>query len=338
MYRQSIFGIMLLIFTCSVSADYRTETLVLKDARLHLTHWSAKQQQQADDSHAKDTVILLSGPTDNWNSDSAWFARLAPLLAQQFNVITIDRAGQVFADSNAQLGYIAFGRDLLAAVQELKLNNLHFVAFASSNISLLKFSDLNRKLPVSEQIKIKKIILIDPDVLTPSAIERYSRDAEPFRTNIESYTDYILQGKYNQRAKEKNLAELNHLKQLAGNDSKTNWRYIELLFSKRLELNNLVNLFTEVAGYNEDLTQAAKLSFSKATPLTVFDTDFEMSYIKNAKDEKEKQGLLDWKAQAEIYYAALVNHSEKGKYIKLKTQEHLLPFSQPQLIVKALQQ
>ena len=35
------------------------------------------------------SIILLSGPNENWHSDSAWFALLQPLLAKQYHVISI---------------------------------------------------------------------------------------------------------------------------------------------------------------------------------------------------------------------------------------------------------
>lgn len=333
-----LIGIVTLLCSGMLNAAYKTETLILDNTRLHVTHWTTlnSDEKPSDNSPKMETVILLSGPTDNWNSDSAWFARLAPKLSKKYNVLSLDRAGQVFADKRSKLGYVEFGKHLFEALLELNLTKITFISFASSNISLLKLTQLNETLPEDSRLHIDKIVLIDPDVLTPYSISRYSKDAKPFKENLVAYTKYISEGKYQQRATEKNLAELKHLKELSKDDSDTNWSYVELLFNKRLEINNIINLFAEVAIYDEDLESVKNLSFPPEIPLVIFDTNFEQSYIDNTENEQEKIDLNRWKVEAKNYYQTLVNHSSKGEYIELPTKEHLLPFSQPKLIIERL--
>ena len=108
------------------------------------------------------------------------------------------------------------------------------------------------------------------------------------------------------------------------------------MFNKRLEINNIINLFAEVAIYDEDLESAKNLSFPQKIPLVIFDTNFEQSYIENTENEQEKIDLNRWKVEAKNYYQTLVNRSSKGEYIELPTKEHLLPFSRPMLIIQRL--
>ncbi len=333
-----LLSFIIICFSSASDAAFKTETLVLDNVRLNVTHWLAADLKQTSnqDTTDKETVILLSGPTDNWNSDSAWFARLAPKLAQQYDVISIDRAGQIFADDNSELGYSNFGKHLLDALLELNLKRVKFISFASSNISLLKMAKMNSSLSESSQLEISKIILIDPDVLLPFSISRYSNDAKPFKANLAAYKKYILQGKYDQRALQKNQTELKHLKTLSGNDPDTNWSYVDLIFRKRLETKNITNLFEEIAMYEQDLKSVQALEFSSNIPLIIFDTDFEQNYINNAKTEAEKLGLTRWKNEAKKYYQSLATNSKSGKYIELATTEHLLPFSQPDIIIQSL--
>lgn len=327
-----------MFFCSSTDAAFKTETLVLDKARLHVTHWLATDfdKNTKIGTTSKETVILLSGPTDNWNSDSAWFARLAPKLTKKYNVISIDRAGQIFADRNSELGYSIFGEHLLDALLELKLKNVKFISFASSNISLLKLTQVNSTLPKRSQLVISKIVLIDPDVLMPYSISRYSKDASPFKENLRAYKKYISEGKYDQRALQKNHSELEYLKKLSCDDPDTSWSYVDLVFEKRLEIGNIINLFNEIAIYDQDLKKVQNLLLPTSIPLVIFDTDFEQVYINNSKTEEEKEGLIRWKTEAKEYYQSLVKNSKNGEYRELTTTEHLLPFSQPELVIKLL--
>ena len=88
--------------------------------------------------------------------------------------------------------------------------------------------------------------------------------------------------------------------------------------------------------YKNDLTLVPKSHYPKNIPITIFDTDFEQKYIDNSKDKETKQQLLKWKKEGVKYYKSLVSNSNKGKYIPLSTQQHLLMFSQPEIIIKEL--
>ena len=80
-------------------------------------------------------VVLLAGPNYNYHSDSAWFAALQPLLAEQYRVYSIDRLGNAFSSSSDELSYRRFADDLALVLQQLDETKITLVAFASASIS-----------------------------------------------------------------------------------------------------------------------------------------------------------------------------------------------------------
>jgi len=314
-----------LLLSGTVLAEHQGKLLKINGHKLMVSEWSTP----SDSNHS---VLLLSGPTDNWNSDSAWFARLAPKLARNYRVLSIDRAGQQTDNPDAPVGYKQFGKDLAALIPRLDLDNLHIIAFASANLALHKY------FAEATPGQIKSITLIDPDVLLPYSMSRYRSDAKPFKDNLQKYLEYIAAGKYNQRAIQKNDIELKHLKVLAGDDPDTDWDYLNKTFQSRLSISNLQNLFKEIARYDEDLDAASKTQLPRNIPLIILDTDFEDAYIAKTEKDEDKAGLIQWKTEAASYYQQLAADSVKGQYIHLKTQEHLIPFSDPEQLLKIIQQ
>jgi pimeloyl-ACP methyl ester carboxylesterase len=324
-------AVALLLVCFQARADHRSQVIKVDQQRFHISEWFDSSSENKSIAQT-DAIILISGPTDNWNSDSAWFANLAPKLAKGNRVIAIDRAGQVLSSESPLLGYIQFGNSLAAILDQLGLKKIRIVAFASSNISVMKY------LSDSPKQQVESVVLIDPDVLTAFSIARYTKDALPFKNNIEEYLKYIDDGKYNQRAKQKNESELIHLRKLAGRDKSVDWVYVSSIFSKRLTIQNLKNTFSEIALYQSDLLQANNLSYPRDIPLTIIDTDFEKNYIDNEKNNEEKMELMKWKEDAKMYYKQLVAQSKNGRYIELTTTEHLIIFSEPQLVIDLLKQ
>jgi len=319
-----------IFFSLSSHASYKIQTTTIDNQKINITHWHNNQEIQGSAQTNKPTIVLLSGPIDSWNSDSAWFARLAPKIAKTHRVISIDRPGQITATSTNKVGYIEFGNLLKLIFEELKLEQVKLLTFSSSNISLFQYLSNNN------QSVVKSAILIDPDVLLSYSIGRYSKDAKPFKDNLKDYLLYIDEGKYTQRAKQKNDIEMTMLKKLAENDQDTDWNYIRTIFKSRLHKNNLKNLFSEVAIYDQDLSLAKNLKIPSTLNITIIDTNFEQQYIDSSDNEKDKKNILKWKMEAIQYYKSLANNSDNGKYIQLTTQQHLLPFSEPDLIIRLL--
>lgn len=330
-----IFKIFIFLYFAIVTdygyASFKTETLVVGEQAINVTHWYKNQSTAIFDNHSQSTIILLSGPTDNWNSDSAWFARIAPKLAKKYRVISIDRSSQILANQNPRVGYAQLGSMLDQILRQLKVDRIKIISFASANLAL------NQYLYYKPGQTVESILMIDPDVLLPYSIERYKKDSQPFKDNLAKYMVYIESGKYDKRALQKNTSEKTHLKKLAADDPETDWQYVDKIFASRLNKLNLINLFKEIAIYDKDLETAFKHPIASSFPLIIVDTDFEQSYIDKTEDPALKGGLLKWKFEAKKYYRQLVDNSIKGQYIELTTQEHLLPFSQPDLLLELIE-
>jgi len=311
----------------SLVAERHSYPLDLGSHSVYITQWSKPDLAESVTRSKPATVLLLSGPTDNWNSDSAWFARLAPKLAQHYPTLSVDRAGQVLGNPDAPVGYQQLGSDLHAVIEQLKLEKIHLLAFASANLAVHSFFSQPAKA------QILSLTFIDPDVLTDFSIQRYKSDAAPFKQNLEQYVAYIGEGKYNERAQQKNAQELAHLKALADKDTQTDWDYLAAIFKKRLLISSLQNTFKEIARYGEDLDAAAQLDLPRNIPLVIIDTDFEQTYIEQSEKADDIKGLEKWRSDAKTYYQQLVKRSVAGQYIPLQTREHLLPFSDPERVI-----
>lgn len=323
---KRIIFLMLLVLPQTLLSAPQTQIITVDDSKLHVTQW-----HQHNFPVKTKTVLLLSGPTDNWNSDSAWFARLAPKLAKSYRVYSIDRPGQLTGQTNGAKGYAAFGLQLSRALKQLQLDKIQIIAFASSNISLVSY------FANQPSQQVTSVIMIDPDVLTEFSIARYKKDATPFKENLQQYLTYIGEGKYAQRAQQKNASEMAHLKSLSAKDQDTDWSYVEEVFKQRLEIVNLQNGFSEISLYDQDLDAAAKTEFPRHIPLTILDTDFESTYIEKTEKMEDKESLIQWQKDAAKYYQQLTNNSVEGQYIHLKTREHLLPFSDPEILIRLLE-
>ncbi|MGX5175576.1 alpha/beta fold hydrolase [Aliikangiella sp. IMCC44653] len=309
--------------------QHQTKVIAVDGHNLQYTEWFSGAPKTK-----LPTLLLLSGPNDNWNSDSTWFARLAPKLSASFRVIALDRAAIGLAQPEVPLGYAHFATDLNLFMQKLNLNEVNVIAFASANISLLHYFNQATRNPT----KINSLILIDPDVITDFSIKRYAKDAYPFKKNQQSYAEYIKQGKYLARAKQKNQIEQTHLQQLALNDPMVDWEFIKNEFNKRLISQNLVNLFGEIAIYDQDLKSTQGLKFPSTLKLVVFDTDFESHYISQSENPEMQQGLIEWRKDAKKYYQRLVAQQTHAEYIEVAEKEHLLMFSQPNRFIDLLDQ
>ncbi len=330
MTRSRYLSVMLLLPLCKCFSVFGVQmaehNVVIDGHPLHFAEW--KSDSASDNSQV---ILMLSGPSDTWHSDSAWWAGLAPKLAKKWPVFALDRVGQVNAVDNAPVGYQHFSRDLHFFIEKMELENLTIVSFASANNAL--------NLYLHEHAdRVKKVILIDPDVLTPYSINRYKRDAQPFVDNQQDYLDYVSKGKYTSRVEQKNAGELSHLRELVGDDPDMDWSYLQSMFDKRLNIQNQLNMFKEIAIYGQDLEAAAAVSFPPTIPLIIIDTQFEKSYIEASEDPDEKAGLAKWQTDAKQYYQSLVEAADNGRYIEVDSREHLFQFSQPQLFIDLINQ
>lgn len=323
---KTIITFIFFLATSSASAESvieaKSKILLVDEHSLHVTTWGKLSDQNLP------WVVMISGPIDSWHSDSAWFAHVAPILANNFRVMAIDRAGQVNGIEDAPVGYQHFAKDLHLVLSQYAIENATLIAFASSNVSAQIYFDQHKT-----QRAIDGVLLIDPDVLTPFSIDRYAADAKPFKDNLEQYLDYISQGKYTSRVEQKNTADMTVLKTLSTSET-ADWRHVEKIFASRLLVNNQISLFREIARYNEDLQAAAKVSWPAHIPTIIVDTQFETKYIENTEDQEAKDGLIAWQKDAKAYYKALANINTENIYREVSTQAHLFQVEQPQVVAE----
>ena len=313
MFKFLVFSLLL----NSVVMPLAAQTLKVDGHTLHFESWNTEAQVD------KPSIVLLSGPIDTWHSDSAWWAWLGPELAKTHRVIAIDRAGLVTATPEAKVGYQHFAQDLAEVFELLQLKDALVVTFASSNISVQLYLAQH-----PQQQAIKQVIMIDPDVLTPFSIARYKNDAAQFKENLAAYTDYIKAGKYTARTEQKNATDLALLQSLSGGSQAVDWQYVDKLQQARLNIINQVNLFNEIAIYDQDLDAAASTQWPASMPLIIIDTDFEAEYIEAEQDESVKADLITWQQDAVQYYQQLTSLHPASSYIPSSTRAHLYQFAE----------
>ena len=259
-------------------------------------------------------VVLLSGPTDHWHADSGWFALLQPVLAQQFRVHAIDRAGHGFSDIVAESSYQSFADDLAVLLPKLEQTPVLVIAFASANLSLHHY------FAAHGNQGIRAVLLIDPDALHPDLVSFYAEQAAPFQ-NPEQLAAYVNAGKYDARAQSFYDDERAHLEKLvpAALGKQMDWSFYQVIARQRQHHDRVLARFAETARYDRDVTQAARTPWPLAVPVWSYDTDFEMTAIEAATDPAEKAKLASWRRLGTDWMQALPGHCRLGT----TSREHL---------------
>ncbi len=274
-------------------------------------------------------LILLSGPTDHWHSDSAWFSLLGPILADNYRTITLDRPGATWSGSVPEPGYSAFGESLGLILERLAVTDYVLVAFASSNLTVNSFLATETSVP-----GLRGLVLIDPDTLVPETVAFYKEFTGPFRDR-EAVREYVLAGKYAERAQQINEKEHAEIRAMVPEryEHRVDWSYLERIFALRLEPQHIAERFAEVAAYNEDLDIAMKRPLPTDIPLVIIDSDFESKAIAAEPDKPE---LSEWRETSTAWYQALVAKADCGHYLPLESDEHLVMMADPDIVIKAV--
>jgi pimeloyl-ACP methyl ester carboxylesterase len=274
--------------------------------------------------HEGPTVVMLSGPTDSWHSDSAWFAALQPLLARTMRTYVVDRAGQGFSEGDGRGGYAAFGEQLGSLLPELASERVIVVAFASANLSLFHYFAAH-----PDGGHIAAVLLIDPDALHPKLIEFYASQAEPFKD--EQLRSYVRSGKYDERALKLHDDDREHVESLLSEESRFFFaeRYFERVMETRLDHTKILARFREIARYDEDVYAAASVVWPEAVPVWSFDTAFELDAVVGAEDDAERQRYRQWHDLSSEWMQSLPG----GCRIVSESREHLAVVEQAETLV-----
>ncbi|WP_051219690.1 alpha/beta fold hydrolase [Rheinheimera baltica] len=277
--------------------------------------------------------MLLAGPNYNFHSDSAWFAALQPLLAQQYRVYSIDRLGNAFSSTSDDLSYRRFADDLALVLQKLQETQVTLVAFASSSISARWFYQ-----QYQQQFTINAMLYIDPDIPLPHSLSLYQGyPADWYLANLPALLPHLAAGNWSARTKDKLAVEYEEVQQLAAQHNvSVDWNYFEQIMQLRLLIPQQQARATEIAAYIADLDSYATLPMISAIPVSVIDSDFEQQQIEQAANEPELAAALQlWQQEGSAWSAEQASLSN-GQYIALADSDHLVPLQQPQQIKLAL--
>jgi len=277
------------------------------------------------------TIILLSGPNENWHSDSAWFALLQPLLAKQYHVISIDRAGNGWSSSVPQPSYRQFADDLPKIINKLSLSKILVVNYASSNITSLLIKE---KIP---QLNIQGMLWIDPDIILPHSIGLYSAyPANWYKSNIAKLLPHLAKSNWTRKTYTKNTNEVILIDSLltTENIEIMDWTYFSAMQQQRTTINNQQNRALEISNYGADLNAVANILPISSVPISVIDSDFELKGLQG--DEDNYLSLKQWQKEGSLWSKKITDNSG-GKYWPTHSSEHLVVFQKPQLIIQAIE-
>ncbi len=285
-------------------------------------------------SNGKPTVVLLSGPNTNFHGDSAWFALLQNYLAKHYKVLAIDRPGNAWSDFDATTSYRRFAGQLHRALNLLGEQEVVFVAFASSNITMVSYQ---QQFGTGEGVQTKGMLWIDPDTLEPFSLALYQDHPVSFyKQRIAELLPHIAKGAWTERSKAKLLAERKAAEHMVPQSlrSRMDWDYFDLVSQQRLLIERQQSRALEIAHYYDDLTAMQDFRWITTTPVSVIDSDFELEQIAAAPQHKDK--LTRWMKDASRWSELVAQHSG-GQYIALSHAKHLVPLQNPQAIATALE-
>ncbi len=276
-------------------------------------------------------LILLAGPNQNYHSDSAWYSLLQPMLAQQYRVHAIDRLGNAWSDTDPELSYQRFAKDLPAIISALGEQDIVLVAFASSSISarLLLQQD-------NPGFTTQGLLLIDPDIPLSQSVANYSGyPVDWYQANLAALLPHLAEGHWTQRTADKLATERQQVAQLvpAAYQHLMDWQYFDLVQQQRLLLGHQQSRAREIANYANDLQLYSELELLTSVPVTIIDTDFELAEI--AKNPDQAASYQQMRAEAAQWGQRQAEVSG-GHYIAVNQQEHLLMLQQPEQIMQAL--
>ncbi|MDZ7871556.1 MAG: alpha/beta fold hydrolase [Rheinheimera sp.] len=292
----------------------------LPDGALHVR---LLQPDRLSNQHVDTAIVLIAGPNENFHADSAWFALLQPLLAQQYRTYAVDRQSSAFSSDTARPSYRKFATDLTRILPQLQADKFLLVSFASSSITARLLAD-----DPAMATRLAGLVLIDPDVPTPAAQALYNGyPADWYRSNLDALLPKLASGVWNERTAQKLSVELAHLRQIVPVQlqPQTDWDYVQQVFATRQRISRQQARAIEIAGYQSDLALYNQSPWLQSrVPVSVVDGDFEAPLIAAATDEKAR--LQRWRQDGLEWGKTLAGNSG-GRYLVLADTEHLLMFS-----------
>ena len=277
-------------------------------------------------------VVLLAGPNQNFHSDTAWFSLLQPLLAKHYRVYAIDRLGNAWSDLNTDLSYRRFAKDLGPLLTRLQEKEVVVVAFASGSIAARLFHQQHQKT-----IKVKGMLLIDPDVPMPQSLALYQAyPVDWYQAQLDNVLPHIASGAWNVRTQDKLKAERAVVTALIAPQYQglMDWQYFDLVSQQRLLISHQQSRAREIASYSADLEAYQALAPLSSVPVSVIDSDFEAAEV--AADFSNADTIKAWQKESNEWNRTQASIAG-GEYVALVKSHHLVMLQQPEVVVQAVQ-
>ncbi len=277
-------------------------------------------------------VVLLAGPNQNFHSDTAWFSLLQPLLAKHYRVYAIDRLGNAWSDLNTDLSYRRFAKDLGPLLTRLQEKEVVVVAFASGSIAARLFHQQHQKT-----IKVKGMLLIDPDVPMPQSLALYQAyPVDWYQAQLDNVLPHIASGAWNVRTQDKLKAERAVVTALIAPQYQglMDWQYFDLVSQQRLLISHQQSRAREIASYSADLEAYQALAPLSSVPVSVIDSDFEAAEV--AADFSNADTIKAWQKESNEWNRTQASIAG-GEYVPLVKSHHLVMLQQPEVVVQAVQ-
>jgi pimeloyl-ACP methyl ester carboxylesterase len=276
--------------------------------------------------------VLLAGPNQNYHSDSAWFSLVQPLLAKHYRVYSIDRLGNAWSDVDHDLSYQRFAKDLGGVLAHVREKDVSLVAFASGSIAARLFYQYHH-----QQIAIRAMLLIDPDVPMPESLALYQAYPVPwYQTELPSILPQLAAGAWNARTREKLQIERQTIADFLPRKYQTvmDWQYFDLVSQQRLLVSHQQSRAREIASYATDLEVYQALAPLSGLPVSVIDSDFES--VEQQDNREHALSIQRWQQESKAWNQTQAAISG-GDYLPVASTNHLLMLQHPELVLQAMQ-
>jgi poly(3-hydroxybutyrate) depolymerase len=277
-------------------------------------------------------VVLLAGPNQNYHSDSAWFSLVQPLLAKHYRVYSIDRLGNAWSDVDHELSYQRFAKDLGVLLTRLQEKEVSLVAFASGSIAARLFYQYHH-----QQIAIRSMLLIDPDVPMPQSLALYQAyPVDWYQAQLPTLLPHLATGAWNARTSDKLRIERQTIADFLPRKYQAlmDWQYFDLVSQQRLLVTHQQSRAREIASYATDLEVYQALAPLSGLPVSVIDSDFEN--VEQQDNAEHALSIQRWQQESNAWNQTQAAISG-GDYLPVASSNHLLMLQHPELVLQAMQ-
>jgi pimeloyl-ACP methyl ester carboxylesterase len=206
------------------------------------------------------------------------------------------------------------------------------VAFASGSIAARLFYQYHH-----QQIAIRAMLLIDPDVPMPESLALYQAYPVPwYQAELPSILPQLAAGAWNARTREKLQIERQTIADFLPGKYQTvmDWQYFDLVSQQRLLVSHQQSRAREIASYATDLEVYQALAPLSGLPVSVIDSDFES--VEQQGNPEHALSIQRWQQESKAWNQTQAAISG-GDYLPVASSNHLLMLQHPELVLQAMQ-